>query len=100
MGGVAPGVSELSASDATRKVPLRKRTATVSMGRNPTTSPISSIATRSADLVAMDEMGEVVGLRPMDTVAVRFRRGTFLVASEALSSETPGATPPTPNADS
>ena len=55
---------------------------------------------RPADLVAMDEMGEVVGLRPMDTVAVRFRRGTFLVASEALSPETPGAKPPTPNADS
>lgn len=55
---------------------------------------------RPADLVAMDEMGEVVGLRPMDTVAVRFRRGTFLVASEALSSETPAVTPPTPNADS
>ena len=55
---------------------------------------------RPADLVAMDEMGEVVGLRPLNTVAVRFRRGIFLVASEALSPETPGATSPTPNADS
>ena len=30
------------------------------------------------------EVGEVVSLHPMDTVAVRFRRGIFLIALDRL----------------
>ena len=39
---------------------------------------------RPSDLVAAGEVGEVVALHPMDTVAVRFRRGTFLIALDRL----------------
>ncbi|MGC6482301.1 MAG: NAD(P)H dehydrogenase assembly family protein [Synechococcus sp.] len=39
---------------------------------------------RPPDLVAIDERGEVVGLRPMETAAVRFRRGTFLIPMDQL----------------
>ena len=39
---------------------------------------------RPPDLVAAGEVGEVVALHPMDTVAVRFRRGTFLIALDRL----------------
>ena len=39
---------------------------------------------RPPDLVAVGEVGEVVALHPMDTVAVRFRRGTFLIALDLL----------------
>ena len=39
---------------------------------------------RPPDLVAAGEVGEVVALHPMDTVAVRFRRGTFLIALARL----------------
>lgn len=39
---------------------------------------------RPPDLVAGDEIGEVVGLRAMETAAVRFRRGTFLVPMAQL----------------
>ena len=39
---------------------------------------------RPPDLVAVGEVGEVVALHPMDTVAVRFRRGTFLIALDRL----------------
>ena len=40
---------------------------------------------RPPDLVTTDELGEVVGLRPMETAAVRFRRGTFLLPIDHLS---------------
>lgn len=39
---------------------------------------------RPADLVSPDEVGQVVGLRPGDQLAVRFRRGTFLIAAGSL----------------
>ena len=39
---------------------------------------------RPPDLVAAGEVGEVVALHPMDTVAVRFRRGTFLIGLDCL----------------
>ena len=39
---------------------------------------------RPPDLVAAGEVGEVVALHPMETVAVRFRRGTFLIALDRL----------------
>ena len=46
---------------------------------------------RPSDLVSLDEVGEVVALHPFDTVAVRFRRGTYLIPLdqlEAASQET------------
>ena len=39
---------------------------------------------RPSDLVSLDEIGEVVALHPMNTVAVRFRRGTFLISLDQL----------------
>ena len=39
---------------------------------------------RPPDLVAAGEVGEVVALHPLDMVAVRFRRGTFLIALDRL----------------
>jgi len=39
---------------------------------------------RPSDLVTTEESGEVVGLRPMNTAAVRFRRGTFLIPLDQL----------------
>ena len=40
---------------------------------------------RPPDLISLGEQGDVVALHPADTVAVRFRRGTFLLASSALA---------------
>ena len=39
---------------------------------------------RPPDLVSLDEIGVVVGLRPKDLLEVDFRRGTFLIPSERL----------------
>lgn len=39
---------------------------------------------RPPDLVDEGEVGQVVALRAQDTLAVRFRRGTFLIAATAL----------------
>ncbi len=39
---------------------------------------------RPPDLVSSDEIGEVTELKPFDTVAVSFRRGTFLIPKENL----------------
>ena len=39
---------------------------------------------RPSDLVSLDEVGEVVAIHPLDTVAVRFRRGTFLSSLDQL----------------
>ena len=39
---------------------------------------------RPPDLVSTQEVGEVVGLHPFETVAVRFRRGTFLIPLDQL----------------
>ena len=41
---------------------------------------------RPPDLVSMDELGEIVGIRAGDLLEVRFRRGTFLIDSEFLVS--------------
>ncbi len=49
---------------------------------------------RPPDLVTTDECGEVVGLRPMQMAAVRFRRGTFLVPIDHLSVTLPPTPPP------
>ena len=34
---------------------------------------------RPPDLVPVGEIGEVVALHPLETVAIRFRRGAFLI---------------------
>ena len=39
---------------------------------------------RPSDLVSLDEVGAVVALHPLDTVAVRFRRGTYLISLDQL----------------
>jgi hypothetical protein len=39
---------------------------------------------RPPDLVDADEEGQVVEIRALDLVAVRFRRGTFLIPSPEL----------------
>ena len=39
---------------------------------------------RPPDLVSLDEVGVVVGLRPKDLLEVKFRRGTFLIPAERL----------------
>lgn len=41
---------------------------------------------RPADLVDLDDVGQVVGLRARNQLAVRFRRGTFLLDSTQLKS--------------
>ncbi len=39
---------------------------------------------RPPDLVSLDEIGEVIGLKTGDLVEVQFRRGNFLIPSERL----------------
>tara|TARA_Y100001968_G_C18923592_1_gene510909 strand:- start:72 stop:299 length:228 start_codon:yes stop_codon:yes gene_type:complete len=39
---------------------------------------------RPPDLVSTDELGEIIGLRALDIVEVRFRRGTFLIPADRL----------------
>jgi len=50
-----------------------------------TTDPMPML--RPADLVSLDERGEVVGIRPLDLVEVKFRRGTFLFSLNDLSKQ-------------
>ena len=45
---------------------------------------------RPSDLVSLDEVGEVVALHPLDTVAVRFRRGTYLISLDQLEAAAKG----------
>ena len=40
---------------------------------------------RPPDLVAIDEIGEVLSLKSPDTVEVKFRRGKFLIDIDKLS---------------
>ena len=39
---------------------------------------------RPSDLVSLHAVGEVVAIHPLDTVAVRFRRGTVLISLDQL----------------
>ena len=39
---------------------------------------------RPPDLVEPGEVGEVIAVRPLETVAVRFRRGAFLIPLDQL----------------
>ena len=39
---------------------------------------------RPPDLVSVDEIGVIVGIRPKDLLEVKFRRGDFLIPAERL----------------
>ena len=39
---------------------------------------------RPPDLVSLDEVGVILGIRPNDLLEVKFRRGNFLIPSERL----------------
>ena len=39
---------------------------------------------RPPDLVSLDEVGVIIGIRANDLVEVKFRRGNFLIPSERL----------------
>jgi len=46
---------------------------------------VDTISTlRPPDLVSLDEVGMIVGIRPNDLLEVKFRRGNFLIPSERL----------------
>tara|TARA_B100000700_G_scaffold316777_1_gene406924 strand:- start:4555 stop:4770 length:216 start_codon:yes stop_codon:yes gene_type:complete len=47
-----------------------------------TTDKVSML--RPPDLVSLDEVGVIIGIRPNDLLEVRFRRGDFLIPSERL----------------
>ena len=47
-----------------------------------TADPISML--RPPDLVSLDEVGVIIGIRPNDLFEVKFRRGNFLIPSERL----------------
>jgi hypothetical protein len=46
---------------------------------------------RPPDLVGLEEIGTVVSLRALGQLAVKFRRGTFLVDADTLRAERPSA---------
>mgnify|MGYP001183935168 CR=1 FL=1 len=39
---------------------------------------------RPPDLVSLDEVGVIMGIRPKDLLEVKFRRGNFLIPAERL----------------
>ena len=39
---------------------------------------------RPPDLVAIDEIGEIMSIKSLDTVEVKFRRGSFLIDIEKI----------------
>tara|TARA_B100000579_G_C22421164_1_gene660869 strand:+ start:357 stop:578 length:222 start_codon:yes stop_codon:yes gene_type:complete len=47
-----------------------------------TADPISML--RPPDLVSIDEVGVIMGIRQNDLLEVKFRRGNFLIPSERL----------------
>ena len=47
-----------------------------------TAEPISML--RPPDLVSLDEVGVIIGIRSKDLLEVKFRRGNFLIPSERL----------------
>lgn len=48
---------------------------------------------RPPDLVDVDEVGRVVGIRALGQRAVRFRRGTFLLGADQLRASDEGERP-------
>ena len=47
-----------------------------------TVDPVSML--RPPDLVSLDEVGVIIGIRPKDLLEVKFRRGNFLIPAERL----------------
>ena len=47
-----------------------------------TADPVSML--RPPDLVSLDEVGVIMGIRPNDLLEVKFRRGDFLIPAERL----------------
>ena len=41
---------------------------------------------RPPDLVSLDEVGVIIGIRPKNLLEVKFRRGDFLIPAERLES--------------
>lgn len=39
---------------------------------------------RPPDLVAIDEIGEVLSIKSPDTLEIKFRRGTFLIGTDKI----------------
>ena len=39
---------------------------------------------RPPDLVSLDEVGIIIGIRPRDLLEVKFRRGNFLIPAERV----------------
>ena len=39
---------------------------------------------RPPDLVAIDEVGEIISIKSPDTVEVKFRRGSFLIDTDKI----------------
>ena len=39
---------------------------------------------RPPDLVAIDEIGEIISIQSLDTVEVKFRRGSFLIEIDKI----------------
>jgi len=76
------------ASEPFPPAPVAPLGATVRLASRPaylkTADPMPML--RPPDLVDAGEVGVVVGLRPLEQRAVRFRRGTFVVAAADLES--------------
>ena len=47
-----------------------------------TADPISML--RPPDLVSLDEIGVIIGIRPNDLLEVKFRRANFLIPAERV----------------
>ncbi|KGF99202.1 hypothetical protein EU97_1760 [Prochlorococcus marinus str. MIT 9311] len=39
---------------------------------------------RPPDLVAIEEIGEIISIKSLDTVEVKFRRGSFLIEIDRI----------------
>ena len=39
---------------------------------------------RPPDLVAIDEVGEIISIKSLDTVEIKFRRGAFLIDTNKI----------------
>ena len=39
---------------------------------------------RPPDLVAIDEIGEIISIKSLDTVEIKFRRGCFLINTDKI----------------
>ena len=39
---------------------------------------------RPPDLVAIDEVGEIISIRSLNTVEIKFRRGSFLIDTDKI----------------